>query len=560
MGSTTINTNKVRSLGILGRLLFGFTLLVIPILTVTILVLLENNSTETTLKVLEKVVLPTHEIVNTLDTSIYETQLAVYEWLLNGNTDSKIKFTKRWDTIKQRQNQLNNFEPYWSDKDLIRRWDELKVLYLSLETIQNKIMGMPTIKNNNNEEVSQLLKMEQIPLINKMIDLINGPSAAGIRESGMFSMQNNALTKEIQIILDNVITLRIMLYSLLFITVILALVFSTLTARKILLPVKLFRIHSSKVAAGDLTQRLKVESVDEMGKLGEDLNVMTEGLAVITKKITKASQNMLLTLDEVKHAADMQSTGVSEQASSINEITASLEEIDKSATQTMEKAKILGQIAEQTSLKGQNGLEAVTKSIAGMKSIRDKVQTIANSILELSIQTQQIGEITDVVNTLALQSKMLALNASIEAAKAGDAGKGFTVVATEVKNLAEQSEQSTIQVQKILEDIRHSTEKAVLVTEEGTKGVEQGMEVVEQTGDIMRILTEAINETMINSQQIEAAIRQESLGIEQITAGMNEINQVTASFVSTVKQTTESINKLGELAKNIKDYVDVYKV
>src|SRR6476469_7503410 len=138
-----------------------------------------------------------------------------------------------------------------------------------------------------------------------------------------------------------------------------------------------------------------------------------------------------------------------------------------------------------------------------MKSVRDKVQIIAQTILDLSKQTQQIGEITSVVNNLAQQSKMLALNASIEAAKAGEAGKGFAVVATEVKNLAEQSEHSTAQVQKILEDIRHATEKAVMVTEEGTKGVDYGTQLIEQTGDIIRNLNDVISETTIASEQIE---------------------------------------------------------
>ena len=130
----------------------------------------------------------------------------------------------------------------------------------------------------------------------------------------------------------------------------------------------------------------------------------------------------------------------------------------------MEKAKVLGDVARQTKDKGNLGIQSVEKSIQSMKALYDKVHIISQSILDLSGQTQQVGEITAVVNTLAQQSKMLALNASIEAAKAGEAGKGFAVVASEVKNLAEQSEQSTSQVQKILEDIRHGAEKSVMVT------------------------------------------------------------------------------------------------
>jgi methyl-accepting chemotaxis protein len=206
------------------------------------------------------------------------------------------------------------------------------------------------------------------------------------------------------------------------------------------------------------------------------------------------------------------------------------------------------------------GLEAVEQSVLGMKSVREKVQMIAQTILDLSHQTQQVGEITAVVNNLAQQSKMLALNASIEAAKAGEAGKGFAVVAFEVKNLAEQSEQSTTQVQKILEDIRHATEKAVMVTEEGTKGVDYGTGLVEQTGGIIRNLNDVIHETTLASQQIEAAVRQESAGIEQITAGMNEINQVTSSFLDSIKQTTEAMSNLAAITKNLKSNVDVYKV
>jgi methyl-accepting chemotaxis protein len=323
---------------------------------------------------------------------------------------------------------------------------------------------------------------------------------------------------------------------------------------------KLFSEHSSRISSGDLTKRITTDSTNEMHELGMDLNTMTDNLSLITSKITEASHNMMTTIEEVKQSVDVQSAGASEQAASINEITASLEEIEKSSTQTIEKAKALGEAAERTRDKGQLGLEAVEQSIHGMKSIREKVQIIAQTILDLSNQTQQVGEITNVVKAIAQQSKMLALNASIEAAKAGEAGKGFAVVAAEVKNLAEQSEHSTAQVQKILEDIRHATEKAVMATEEGTKGVDQGTELVEQTGEVLRNLSAVIHETTIASEQIAAAIRQEGVGIEQITAGMNEINQVTASFVASAKQTTEAIDNLSAIAKSLKENVDIYKI
>lgn len=320
-----------------------------------------------------------------------------------------------------------------------------------------------------------------------------------------------------------------------------------------------YSAHSSKLASGDLRLRLEINKDDVLSKLGKDLNSLTGSMSDTAGKIAEASNNIVTTLEEVRAAANAQSTGVTEQASSIQEITASLEEIDKSSKQTMQKAQTLGDVAKQTRDKGNLGIQSVEKSIQGMNLLRDKMQAISQSILDLSMQTQQVGEITAVVNTLAQQSKMLALNASIEAAKAGEAGKGFAVVAIEVKNLAEQSEQSTAQVQKILEDIRRGAEKSVMVSEEGARGVDESSKLIENASEVIHNLNNMISEASIASQQIEASIRQEAVSIEQITAGMNEINQVTSSFVTSVKETSTAINYLADIGVKLKELIAVYK-
>lgn len=543
-------------LSIRGRLFLGFSILVVPLVIIMILFLIKINDIETYIKKRSEILIPILVLSSKMDAQIYETQALVYEWILTGRPEQKTKFAETWNVIKNTQSDMAELLGKSQNQHIMTHWKTLLPLYTKLLENQNKFIW--TMPNTNNLSPKTDLYENTRPLINRMLGLLGGSEKS--LEEGIFNLQEHELSEGADRIKEDTITLKIMMYVLLGITVFLSILVSLFTARKILGPIKSYSQHSAKVAAGDLTQRLAIETSDELGSLGNDLNTMTQGLAGITAQITEASLAMTTLLEEVKQAAEMQSTGISEQASSINEITASLEEIDKSATQTLEKAKILGQSSEETSEQGQKGLEAVQQSIAGMKLIESKVQTIANTILELSNQSQQIGEITTVVNTLALQSKMLALNASIEAAKAGEAGKGFAVVASEVKNLAEQSEQATTQVQKILEDIRHGTEQAVLVTEEGAKGVAEGTLVAVQMGEIMQSLTEAINETMLAAQQIEVAVRQESLGIEQITTGMNEINKVTASFVNTVKQTTSLITELNEMAARIKNYVEIYKV
>jgi len=325
-----------------------------------------------------------------------------------------------------------------------------------------------------------------------------------------------------------------------------------------------YRDFIEKVSLGDLRERLVVhggnnQNDDALLSLGGNLNNMTEKLGLMTGNIREVGNTMISTVSELTSSVNAQSSGAAEQAAALNQTTATLEEIKQTSAQTLEKAQQLGAVAQRTKQESTQGLDAVAQAIEGMESIRARVDDIAQTILALSEQTQQIGEITEVVNGLAQQSKMLALNASIEAAKAGDAGKGFAVVADEVKELAEQSQQSTAQVQNILQDIRHATDRAVMATEEGSKGVDSGVALTERAGMSMRALGEVINDTATASQQIVAAVRQEAAGIDQVNTAMSEINKVTQQFVSSASQTKNAADNLTELAGQMQDSVSVYK-
>ncbi len=540
--------------GIRGRLFIGFGTIILILALAIILILYKVTTAENLSKQVLEVDLPTHDAFYDLTLQVYQSQLFLSNWIVTRDKSGQDDIIKSWKITNQKIDTINSYSKIWVDSNYSDKWNQIKQLLDQLKKAQMNLMNSTTAN-------SAMLTTDVIPIFNNLMDVIDGPfNQNGERAGGLFDTQYEVLKKGAKDIISSMNTVRFIEYILFMISIIASFGVAIYTARGMIFYVNTFRKHSAKVASGDLRHRVDVMSRDELGQLGNDLNTMTNSLAVMTKQITEACQNMVVTIEEVRHAVDVQSSGATEQASSINQITSSLGEIEKSSSQTIDKAKTLGEMAERTREKGQLGLESVENSVLGMKAVREKVQTIAQTILDLSNQTQQVGEITSVVNTLAQQSKMLALNASIEAAKAGEAGKGFAVVASEVKNLAEQSEQSTTQVQKILEDIRRATEKAVMATEEGTKGVDQGTSLVEQTGDIVKSLSDVIHETTIASQQIEAAIRQEGVGIEQITAGMNEINQVTGSFVSSVKQTTEAIGNLAEMVKNLKQLIDVYKL
>lgn len=321
-----------------------------------------------------------------------------------------------------------------------------------------------------------------------------------------------------------------------------------------------FQSFIMEVSEGDLRRRVEAEGDDDLSRLGVNLNGMTESLSHMAKEIKEASLTMNSTLEELQSAINAQSAGASQQAASVNQTSSTLEEIKATSSQTLEKARKMGESAERARRESDQGLDAVEQAIRGMGGIRERVESIAQTILALSEQTQQIGDITGVVTNLAQQSKMLALNASIEAAKAGEAGKGFAVVAAEVRELAEQSQQSTSQVQKILQDIRHATDRAVMATEEGSKGVDAGVLLVERTGDVMRELSEVVRETSLASQQIVAAVRQEAAGIDQVTMAMSEINKLTSQFVTSAQQSKVAASDLTSVAGKLRQSVSVYKL
>ena len=320
-----------------------------------------------------------------------------------------------------------------------------------------------------------------------------------------------------------------------------------------------YRDYVDEVAKGDLSRTMQVAGDGDLGRLGTRLNAMTEGLATMARQTHKVSDELGETVSDMLGAVNAQASAASQQAAAVGQASSSLEEIRAMSEQSQEKASALGDSADRTRAEAERGLTLVDQTVTGMESIRDKVEGIATSILALSEQTQQVSEITSTVNNLAHQLKMLALNASIEAAKAGEAGKGFAVVATEVKELAEQSKQATDQVHLILQEIRRATDKAVMVTEEGTKGVDSGMELVKQAGSAVRQLAGVIQETATASQQIVASVRQEAVGIDQVANAMGEINASTSQFVDTTRQTKAATERLSAMAEQMRATNAVFK-
>ena len=325
-------------------------------------------------------------------------------------------------------------------------------------------------------------------------------------------------------------------------------------------PVERMAQVAIKISGGDLRQEVAHTTQDEMGQLASAFNDMLKSIRGMLSQMREASENIESSTNEILTAATQQSAGASEQAASISETGATVKEISQTASQTADKANSVIDISQRSEEISVVGQRAVEDSIAGIEELRGQVEAIAQNIIELSERTQQIGEIITTVNDLAEQSNLLALNASIEAAKAGEQGKGFAVVAVEMRNLAEQSKQATAQVRTILSDIQRATRAAVAVTEEGSRKAETSVQLANTSGENIRSLAQVIKESSLAAKQIAALASQQSVGIEQISTAMTNIKTSTSESVAGTKQIERALQDLKSLSDRLSSIVNRYEM
>lgn len=258
---------------------------------------------------------------------------------------------------------------------------------------------------------------------------------------------------------------------------------------------------------------------------------------------------------EIVAGTTQQAAGVQEQAAAVTETVATVEEITQTAEQSKERAKAVADSSRRASDGGALGRRSVESTIAVMGDIRARTESIAQSILTLAEQAQAIGEIIAVVNDLAEQTNILALNASIEATRAGEQGKGFSVVAAEIKALADQSKKATVQVRQILSDIQKSTNAAVMATEQGTKSVDEAMRIVNEADEAIRMLVDTIVEAAQASTSISTSVGQQAVGMSQIQSAMRNIDQATSQNLASTQQAEQAARNLDVIGLRLRTLV-----
>jgi methyl-accepting chemotaxis protein len=277
----------------------------------------------------------------------------------------------------------------------------------------------------------------------------------------------------------------------------------------------------------------------------------------ITRPIREGVNALATTASEISATISQLASNASETAAAVAETTTTVDEVRQTAQVAADKAKTVADNAQGASRAAETGRQATEQTVQGLNLIRDQMSSIGESITRLSEQSQAVGDIVSTVTDLAEQSNLLAVNASIEAAKAGDQGKGFAVVAQEIRNLAEQSKDSTKQVRAILTEVQKATGKAVLAAEQGGKRVADGGRQADEAGQAIGTLTATVQEATRAAVQIAASSQQQLVGMEQVGRAMENIKQATTQNAEGARQLATAAHSLQEIGARLKALVDV---
>ncbi|SKA81719.1 Methyl-accepting chemotaxis protein [Prosthecobacter debontii] len=341
----------------------------------------------------------------------------------------------------------------------------------------------------------------------------------------------------------------------------LSFLFSWFIARSISQPLQSVVESANSIATGNLRiSKLEVNSSDEIGRLGASFNNMLDNLKELSGQILNVTGNINSAAAEILASTQQQASSTKEQAATVHEISATMQEISQSGNEITDKAKQVAATAEATSAAGESGINAVKTTSRLMEGIRQQVEDVATRIVALSERTQAIGEIVSTVNEIAEQSNLLALNASIEAASAGEQGNRFAVVAGEMRNLAQRAKESTVQVGSILGEIQRGINSTVMMTEEAVKRSDSGKQQAEITEQTIHQMTRTTVESVHAFQQIIASTSQQQIGFDQVTQGMRDIRQATEQTAIGTSQLEKALANLNELSLQLRTAVSRYQV
>ncbi|MDP9504105.1 methyl-accepting chemotaxis protein [Pseudomonas protegens] len=540
---------SLRTLNIAPRAFLGFAVIGCLMLFLGIFALSQMSKIRAATERITQDTIPSIKSVDDFTQLSLRLRVQAYRLLLNRDPEEQ---QKTLDSISQRNQKIDETRARY--QELISSPEEHAAYdqYMELLTHHRQLEGQLIELSHNNqlESMQQLLNTELMAsaekinaLLNQLVDINTQYSSAADQDAA----------EQYATAFNLVVTLLVMASAL-------TLVFAWRLIRSITLPIDNALHAAEAIAEGNLTQPITVDGRDEAGRLLQAMLTMQEKLRDTLQRISGSAGQLASAAEELNSVTDESARGLTRQdneieqaATAVNEMTSAVEEVARNAVSTSEASQNATQSAG-------DGRDKVQETVSAIERMTGDVQDTASLIGELANESRDIGKVLDVIRGLADQTNLLALNAAIEAARAGEAGRGFAVVADEVRALAHRTQQSTSEIERMIGSIQSGTEQAVESMRNSTERADSTLNIARSAGQSLDTINSAINEINERNLVIASAAEEQAQVAREVDRNLVNIRDLSVQSTTGANQTRSASSELSILAADLNNLVTRFQL